>query len=311
MFTCPTTNSESSCYSISQIAESNAPLLPSVTAAVILTMNTATERHASLSADDNVIKNLCPSLFMQCNLGFKKCHKQGVSNTSHDLIHAYLNVFREMRHHKNLLIIEDDAQFDITDLATHLKRVDEFIESNDFSIYTLGSLALLMIPIGWNHHRRIVGRWASTQAVIWSHRIRDEILQTMHLERIPRGTIKHMDNILGSNDDVYTYYKPIATQLFPATENQENWCFNCTRMNEPHRKKQENIYRHLTRALFSLFGMDKHSRPGWDLVYFGGFGFMPLLFISIISIILIIIVVKCRNRQQVIIEPLSHRTIKL
>ena len=276
-------------------------MMPHVSAAVVLSMDTAQSRHDSLAADGNVLRNLCPLLYMQCNRGFKKCSKSGVNNTAHDLVHAYLNAFREMERHENVLIIEDDVRFDLPDLATHLKRVDALVDSKqgNYTAYTLGSLAFCMLPCEW-YHRRIVGRWACTHAVIWSRNTREKLLKSIDLDSISPHTILHMDNadlVPELQRGVYTYYRPIATQIFPATENRGNWCLDCTNLDKPYRQRQEAIYRDLVGAFYGLLGLDKRTRPGWDIVYCGSFGVVPLLLVAIIIAVVVIVCVKVGQRN--------------
>ena len=285
-----------------QVAKSSSPMLPRISAAVVLSMDTAHDRHKGLTENGDVLRNLCPILYMQCNQGFKACDKRHVTNTAHDLVHAYLNAFREMVDYDDVLIIEDDAQFDIPDLAAHLKRVDEFIDTKqgNYTAYTLGSFALAMAPCGWLHHRRIIGRWACTHAVIWSRHTRHKLLESIDIGGLPSDTILHLDNadmIPTLQEDIYTYYRPICTQLFPATENRGNWCLDCTNLDKPHRQHQEAMYRDIVGAFHRVIGVNQRTRPGWDIMYCGSFGLLPSIFIILLITLACIALCKVARRS--------------
>lgn len=289
-------DSVSPCYDLRMVAECDSPMLTHVSTAVIITMTRAEERHQQLEMSQDTLKTLCPCLWIQCNDGFKSCLKSGVHHSAHDVLHAYLNVFRAMEGKGNVLILEDDVnfEFDGKDLEKHLTRVDRFLASeNGYSAYTLGSVFSLALPCGWVHHRRIVGRWGGAHAVVWSEQLRAQLLESIDIRRIPSDTIMHIDNIdlwPLSKKDVYTYYVPIATQIFPTTENRKAWCYKCTDTNNPRRQVYRKLLHKATTFTLHATGLDTKTQPGWNILYgVGGFGIVGNLTIVIIVIITIVV----------------------
>lgn len=289
-------DSTSPCYDLQLVAECNFPMLTHVSAAVIITMTRAKPRHQQLERSQDILKSLCPCLWIQCNAGFKNCLKSGVHHSTHDVLHAYLNVFRAMEGKGNVLILEDDVNFEFggKDLAKHLSRVDRFLASEmGYSAYTLGSVFSLALPCGWAHHRRIVGRWAGAHAVVWSEQLREQFLKAIDIREISSDTIIHIDNTDMwplRKKNVYTYYIPIATQTFPATDNSAVWCYKCTDMTNPRRKLYEKLYNKAARYTLHATGLDTKTQPGWNILYgVGGFGIVGNLTIVIIVIITIVV----------------------
>ena len=292
--------SKSSCYDICELTSCEDPMLPHVSTAVILSMTNATQRHRNIETNQVTFNKLCPSLWMQCNNGFNNCDKSGVNHSAHDVLHAYLNVFSNTRGKGNILILEDDVNFEYEGikLRNHLQKVDDFVSTKlDVGAYTLGSLFKLAVPYKGTRHRRIVGRWACAHAIIWSESLREKFLESVDIKAIPSDMIMHIDNSNfwpADKGSVYTYYKPLATQLFPVTNNQSTWCLNCTDMNDKQRQNEEARWRKTSIDFFKAFKMDKQTYPGWGLAYgVGGFGICGNMILIVAIVIIIVIIVTC------------------
>lgn len=301
---CPT--DESGCYSLQQVAECAEPLLGNVSCAVILTMSDS-PRHEKL--DMATLSILCPRLYLQCNRGYRRCDGKplGVTNSAHDLAHAYMSVFEHFEGEAGyVLVLEDDVIFDTPELPLHLGRVNEFLGAFEgCSLYTLGSLISWMVPFkgGGAHHRRILGQWFTTHAVIWSSEARGRLMRKIRgLFVSPSDDIVHMDHHPENRIGAYAYYKAIATQIFPQTENCGNWCSACKNVGSPRARRANRRHRKMTKAAFRTLKLNSKPRPGWDVMYGFGFGYgggtlLLLLLVVVCSALLCFVIVKATRMR--------------
>lgn len=262
--------SNESCYRHEIIATCDDPMLPSVSTAIILTMENAAVRHAEIRKAMPTLGRLCPRLIMQYNRGFAQCSKpRRVDNTAHDILHAYRAAFETLRDEERVLVLEDDVQFDTADLPRHLARVDNFVLTRRFQAYSLGSICLCLWPVA-GVHRRILGVWKALQAVIWSRSARDGVLERLDFDAITPNEIWHMDSqtiFPHLKRDCYTYHRAIATQLFPVTENFHSWCVRCKELNNPRTRRIHQAYLQFMKWFFKRQKLDQQTRPGWDNMY--------------------------------------------
>ena len=228
-----------SCYEIVEVPASPRPVLSSVDATFVLTM-VSTDRVPDMAR----ITRLTPRTFIQYNRGFRSCAKMNVTHSGQDIIHAYQNVANHVLRKTDfakVLILEDDAIID-DDVFQHLPHVDEFVRTNEFELYSLGSLGV-MIPHGGRMHRRIVGPMGSAVGVIYD---RSALTQ---IHNAPSG-LDHIDeHILSKCSRKYTYYIPLITQTFPDTENSKVWGSGLN-------------FGHLR-----FLGLRTSPQPGWDILY--------------------------------------------
>lgn len=234
------------CYTISAIAHNQNPLLRSVDCAIILTMQESTRK-----LDPNITK-IAHITYIQRNKGFRKCFKQGVKYISQDIIHAYQHAARFLLDQgvKRALILEDDACLHTEKLA-HFFNVDTFCSTNQFDVYSLGSMCI-MIPIDV-HHRRILGKLYFAHAIIWSQYALER-LNGFDFTKSEIGS--QIDTtVISSFDRKYSYEIPLVTQLFPETESSKQWV-------HPN-KIIEFAANHR-----SLLQLDTKHEPGWSVMYF-------------------------------------------
>lgn len=154
---------------------------------------------------------------IQYNKGYKNCKKnlkQQLPN--HDLVHSIQNVFKHAIKSgcQRILVLEDDCMFDerINDPEI-INDISKFINNNDPKIYSLGTLFHLTFPwepIVSNHHRLIWGTCA--HAMIYNLKY---MIETCDIDFLGSGT----DVEINRHWDKFVYYKPIAYQTFPDTEN--------------------------------------------------------------------------------------------
>jgi len=155
------------------------------------------------------------------NEGFRKSDKQlPVNDSIHDLIDAYLYIMRDSkkRGYSAILILEDDFIFDekIGDKEV-VHDIRSFIdEKKDSSfIYSFGVIPYLMIPD--THKSCRVFAKTGTHAAVYSSSCCTTLLDT------PQEYISDWDVFTNMHISNYCYSRPLCYQLFPETENYNNW----------------------------------------------------------------------------------------
>lgn len=249
-----------SCYSTVWAYSTDDPWLPSVSHAVVLTLQGSTrlttERLESLG-------RLCRTTVVQVNACWRECKKPAyVRSTAHDLIHAYRNACRLSEDTAGpVLILEDDAEVFDGDRAA-FRDVDEFVRRGVFDVYSLGSAGEFVATEG--PHRRFGATMGFSQAVVWSAAARRRLLESP-------CDATHIDvHSLSQMALKYTYYRPLVVQLFPTTANMATWCMRC---------KDEWWERGLVCAwqAFLQRGLKLDRRPdGWKAIYTINAGIRPV-----------------------------------
>ena len=200
--------------------------------------------------------------YVQRNRGFRQCAKTRgdgarVDATNQDIIHAYRAVFERERNTTDpVLVFEDDAR--LTKTATHdLARVDRFVATRPFSVYSLGSLGL-MVPLDGQGHWRLVGSlFGFAHAMVYSPSGVRAILAT------DVGPREHIDSkIIVAMRGKFTYHRPIAYQVMDARNKSENsgtWCVTCDG------GALDSFVISVAWAYFGALGLD--TEKGWGLMY--------------------------------------------
>ena len=297
---------ESDCYTIKEIPtpwsignspstlnKSFSPILPGVDAVIIMTMDSRNGRaraHRLMRKYGRIIATLCPRAYFQVNKGYKRCHKHNVLYPHADLVHATLQAFRTTKKFNNILLMEDDAIFETVGLKLRvaLKRVGEFIvrrqqDKKPFNTYNLGAIAHALLPCGQGlHHRRIIGYLGATQANIWSREARNAVLQSIDISSYPSGAIQHIDNpkfVPQLEKYAFTYKRPIATQIFPKTDNSNHWAvFGVDR--DGWKRHANDVARKFVRNFIKTLQIDHRTQPGWNILY--GYGLGITVFSSLV-----------------------------
>ena len=250
---------------LERLATCDAPLLPSVPVAVVLTMARGNPR---APAPTSPLTRLCETTYVQYNPGYAKCAKPAwVTHSGFDVTHAYMHACKALRRvcgNRPLLILEDDAVFvpGRAQRRTDFQRVDAFLARHHFDIYSLASLGFTH-ACSERHHRRFAPRtpFAYTQAVVWSHRTRSMLLrQCGH-------TIPHVDAFfLGQKiRHRYTYVRPLVVQTLPSTANSQKWCMWCTPATA---RLDEFLVRRVWHkfVIQNVLRLDRHV-TGWTYLY--------------------------------------------
>jgi hypothetical protein len=163
------------------------------------------------------------TVYILFNKGFKKCTKPSyVTASNFDLIDANLTIFKHAQQMKynNILILEDDFIFDEkVKEEKHFDEINHFLikKSDKEFIYLLGTLPFIMIPYQENHYITLS---MGMHAVFFNKKIRVKTLK-VPIEKFNK--IKDWDDYHNFSTQKYTYYTSLCYQLFPETENQNNW----------------------------------------------------------------------------------------
>jgi len=234
------------------------PLLPRVDLAVVLTMH-GSERLLRLQQADCPLYRLCAHTVLQINRGYRACPKPQVTNTAYDLTHAYAEVARWTRGMGNVLVLEDDAVLMKDSRDADFALVDEFVALRNFNVYSLGSIGAVR-PDAWgSRHRTFIAKWGLTQAIVWSPRAREALLQRA-AHRLPM----HIDTgFLAMLPLCFTLDRPLVVQTFPVTPNTANWCMFCTGGSFGRLDRWLSQSGH---ACMGRLGLD-HSVEGWRVLY--------------------------------------------
>ena len=156
------------------------------------------------------------------NKGFKNCEKQLCENKSHfDIGDAVNNAFQDAkkRGYRNILVLEDDFFFSTKITDRDVQRISKFVTTKPFECYTLGCMPTFTIPTASPFHLR-VGQFAGAHAMIFSPDMREHYMKAYSNDPCSIG---HVDMYYWKMYTCHAYVKPIAYQLFPHTENMDNW----------------------------------------------------------------------------------------
>ena len=200
------------------------PLFNSIDTAIVLTMENSSRRPSFMWQLNNY--RPCRKVVIQNNRG--RAFKPKIVNSAEDLFHAFVTACKCVKKGP-VLILEDDVCFKIAEADAW--SIDQFMTSNtSWDVYSLGSFVTYCDPRPFREHVRVWSTLWDAHAWILS----DEFLQkfddaffdrVFHLMRTQRAGHDHILSKLTKN---FIYYKPVAFQTHPLTENSAIWlnCFN-------------------------------------------------------------------------------------
>jgi len=196
------------------------------------------------------------------NKGYRKCGEEyGIKTPSDDLIHAYLWAFEHYKlsqkgngnSKKRVLILEDDFIF--TDKITqseHRRKIEQILNNarDENFILRLGTIPMITIPRTINTY---MGFSCGTHCVIYSEKCVESTLSNR--EHITDWDVYYQLNLSTTQ---YIYNEPLCYQLFPETDNQNNWgngniIFWCVSL--------------LIKFYLRLLQLDKQVEPGYSISY--------------------------------------------
>lgn len=276
-------NYNSRCYRMDNITY-NTGLLDNIIDAVYVLLMENSDRTENVYNQLNDYK-LSKNTYIQINKGYKKCDKKLMKNQSnYDLVDSNYNIWLHANenNYNNILILEDDFIFDnrIED-ANVLKDLDDFINNNDFDIYSIGSHPFLFYPSLFTKHPRII-RSGCAHSIILTKNIRSILIDRYNNDNtFLEKSNGHMDSIYHhGNYKYHIYYKPLCYQIFPETDNQNTW------------DEGLDIFSRLCLSLHLNFmkaiQLDKYPQPGFDIYYLCSYIWNTILYLTIIYIIYII-----------------------
>ncbi len=160
------------------------------------------------------------NIYLQWNYGFRNCSKHLTKQkTDSDLSDAYMIAFSHAIQHnyERILILEDDFIVNgITDIDR--KNVYDFLELYNPEILTLGSILMSSSDKYFlnNNFLQIYNK-AGTHAMIYNRNVFYKIYIELYIKK------RCIDSITNKINNIYSYKLPLIIQLFPKTENRDNW----------------------------------------------------------------------------------------
>lgn len=190
---------------------------------------------------------------VQYNKGYKNCKKNLKKQVPNlDLVACLQQVFKHAltNGYNRILVLEDDCQFDdrIEDINV-TNDICEFIHENDPEVYSLGS-TFLSSPwdILFSRHPRIYCGLLS-HSVIYNKKYMLEKYNTDFF-------IDATDVEINTHWNKFMYYKPIAYQTFPDTENSQLGLGSTIYLKKI-----------LDFLIFIPFDLKYNTQPGFDRLY--------------------------------------------
>jgi hypothetical protein len=253
------------CYSYYTLNNTTTPILKNIDVVLILTMENSNRFNK-----DPFLLNLANKTIIQYNKGFRKCSKPStVVSSIEDIVHAYYTAFEYLKEYNNVIILEDDAQVINKDTLIY-DKIDKFIATENFNIFTFGSFGLFS---NYNEDFLKIDRYffGSLQAAIYSRNARVKLCEDISCTNFNKG---HMDiTYVGELSEKFTYKYPLIIQLFPKTENKNSWFANV-------------FLSYIVNFLIALFKFDTRTE-GWFLFYY-----ISTNSISIIKLVLLILIIS-------------------
>lgn len=216
---------------------------------VLLMENSSRERSILETVSKYTLTSKC---IIQYNKGYKNCKKNLEKQMpNHDLVHSLQTVFKHAikNGYQRILVLEDDCMFDerINDPKV-IRDISTFIRNNDPQIYSLGTYFHFSFP--WeilfsNNQRMLLPGMA--HAMIYNIKYIKEKCDTQFLcNHTDFESIRHWDK--------FTYYKPLAYQTIPDTENSDTWFFGL------------GVKPFLNRLILHPLNLHKQPQPGFDIL---------------------------------------------
>ena len=250
---------DSECYSFKLIHETDNPYLKNVDISIVLTM-----KNSSRTFNDPVLLSLARYTYLQINKGYKNCNKPGVDSIRSDVIHAHKNICKNTVNYNNVIIFEDDAEYNYKYSTDEFKSIDDFIYNNTFNLYSLGNVSINVPSLA--DHREIFIGFGGSHAIIYSPKGRLKLIYAS-------GNMIDLD-LISSIDLKYKHKNPLVCQTFPDTEQKKEW---------------ENLPGMFIMCNLTKFlNGDKIIEPFWSSIYF-----ICDYLIYIIIIIIILVIIKC------------------
>ena len=191
-------------------------------------------------------------VYILMNKGYKNSVKQPfITNSSLDLIDAFITVFKHAKNYNHILVLEDDFIFS-DEIIKHRHNVNKTIQQLDNNfMYVLGCIPFFQIPYNLNHYRVLAS--IGTHAIVYSKEYRKTALST------DQKQIKDWDAYTNQHIHRIVYYLPLCYQVFPDTDNSKMWC-----------KDKPLLFYYMCislRRIFKMLKLDTSPEPGTSFYY--------------------------------------------
>jgi hypothetical protein len=192
------------------------------------------------------------TVYIVMNKGYKNSVKQPfITNSSLDLVDAFITVFKHAKKYNNILVLEDDFIFS-DEIMKHQHNVNKTIQQLDTNfMYLLGCIPFFQIPYNLYNYRVFLS--LGTHAIVYSKEHRNNTL------KYDQKKITDWDFYSNRNTNRIMYYTPLCYQLFPDTENSKMWC-----------KDKDLLVYYMCiflRGIFKLLKLDTAVEPGTSFYY--------------------------------------------
>jgi len=253
------------CYEFKSLEFSNGILDNNIDITYIIHLEN-NGRYKNIMEQLNIFKPT-KKVYICFNKGYKNCKKSEKINKSNlDLVDTYINILKhaENNGYKNALIFEDDFMFSDNILnINYTKSVNKFLSEHkdEEFVYMLGNLPTLQIP-SFNSDTSLLIIGLGTHACFYSEKLIKKIVKDNH------------ENILDWDDYLrnyrrYNFKLPLCYQLFPITENYNNWT--------------DVLSTRIIKKIIKINNLDTKAEPGYGRMYwFSYFLFYVLVFIFLI-----------------------------
>lgn len=195
-------------------------------------------------------------VYILINKGYKTCEKiLNCQHPAYDLTDAFLQIFKHSldKGYQNILILEDDFVFADKIREPGVQNdLNEFLNqrTNDKFVYYLGCIPYIQ-TVGYTNHNNLYMS-SGTHACIYSKSMREHVLEKHDQSDIIDWDIFNNINVIYYNR--YVYYEPLCYQLFPPTDNSNNW-FNPIGIAD------------LLKDFYKYMLLDKQFEPGYSFFY--------------------------------------------
>ena len=225
------------------------------------------ERPARLGAMTSELEVLRPLRTVDVCVfaGYRSCPLS--EHTSEDIAGNFLYVFRDALQSgaDRALILEDDFHveaFEDADVAS----VCAFLRENNPDVYGLGNFMRPTHGTLLSRHQKSGGGFVMAQACFYSRGYMRKIVDffaEVFSNRVPADfyCIDHWPEFFHA--EIYRYYKPLLTQLLPATESQTEGWMRC----KPG-KLLPRWYNEWVGVFLRWLRLHKETQPGWNILYF-------------------------------------------
>jgi len=213
--------------------------------------------------------------------GWKEKHElpenKHICSTLTDIVDNNIQIFKHAnkREYRNILVLEDDFFFKEKILNKDVQEeINFFLKENQEKdmIYTLGCVPLMSFPFYWksiffNHYYTV---FAGMHCCVFTKPYREKLLN--------KGD-DYLKKILDWDYETFfgvMYHEPLCYQLFPETENKQNW---------GNYSVVAYIIVSFYKKLILLLQLDKKPEPGYTIAYV----YSKIVVINIVAFLILLI----------------------